>query len=150
MTTIRKMVRINHRKIKTNKDQKILVGEPCRFEKTRPNIGHKVKRPEWHSAAPTRAYKKLIRDFLRSDLVQDERTMNCLQQLLTGIVYNSKWFYREMIPYIRLKKGWIQIYKRISFRTIRLVLRQLMYVPSSLDIDFFQWMECTLSARARV
>jgi hypothetical protein len=129
----------HHKKIKIQKNSLIYSGGSHRSDwarNPRPPLGRKVDRPGKLRKPPPQALKVRILRLLRYKRYKTEpHIMPILQDWLIGQTYLSKWFYRDLSPYIRVWKDWITICKRPPFKLVLLVLRQLAYVPSTLDFQ---------------
>jgi hypothetical protein len=116
----------------------------------RPNVGRKVDRPGWAVSPPSKEHKALILNYLRSKIYKsDPQSIYDIQSLLVGVAYHTKWYYREQIPYVRVWKGWTAICRRMPLNLVILVLRQIAYVPSSMDTYTFHRLKVALSDSAR-
>jgi len=138
--------RFHHNKMKYNisKNQIVLGDESIRsyrgsIDPPRPNLGRKVDRPQWFRKPLSKGHKARLLKFLRDKRYKSDRSLILdIQSRLTGVCFYSKWVYMDIVPYIRLQKGWTAICRRLPFHLIPLVLQQLVHVPSSLERSFFR------------
>lgn len=105
-----------------------------------PNIGRKVDRPGWFRKPPSKRHKVLIMSYLRSKKKKSDPTITCLSQCLIGVAFNSKWFYKDLCPYIRVCGQWAIIILQPPLTLTLLVLRQLAYVPSCIGENAYKIM----------
>lgn len=134
-----------HRKIRVTKNLSLDVPRHKHPPRGRPVTGHKVDRKDWFKTAPTKFQKELILNFLRSDLINRNHIMREISSRLNGIVYYSKWVYKDSAPYMDFWNDWFKVKRLLPFQLVKLVLRQLAFIPSSLDLGFFRRMKSMLN-----